>query len=83
MIRWKLNEVMARYHIKNVDLANEIKISPNAVSNLRGSKTMPRIDGERLNSVCNGLTWICQRAGENVVITPADLIEFQLDERVA
>ncbi len=83
VIRWRLNEVMARYHIRNVQLAEKIDISQNAISNLRGSKTMPRIDGDRLNSLCVGLTRICLEQGEKVTITPTDLIEFTMEGEVA
>lgn len=75
-IIWKLNEIMARYRIKGSDLAEELQISNNAVSNLRNAQTMPRIDGERLNALCNALTNL---AG-GVEITPAMLIEYVRDK---
>ena len=74
MIRWKLAEIMARYRIKGGDLGDYLGIKDNAVSNLKNAETMPRIDGNRLNSLCHGLT----RLSGNE-ITPNDLIEFTLD----
>lgn len=75
LIRWKLREVMDKHSIKAKDLADAMSLSQNALSNLRGSD-MPRIDGERLNSLLINLNKM-RRAGSDV-ITPADLIEFSL-----
>lgn len=76
VIRWRLNEIMARHRIKGSDLAEELQISNNAVSKLKNAQTMPRIDGERLNALCNALNNL---AG-NAEITPAMLIEYVRDE---
>ncbi len=56
MIRWKLKEVMARYDIKNIDLAKELRTREASVSGWRQAKTIPRIGGERLNEICNALS---------------------------
>ncbi len=77
LIRWRLREVMARYHIKAVDLAKEMGISANAISNLRKSDTMPRLDGDSLNKLCNALN----KLGLNLdgEITPITLIDYTRD----
>jgi DNA-binding Xre family transcriptional regulator len=81
LIRWRLNEVMARYRIKGSDLAERLKISNNAISKLKNAKTMPRIDGDRLNTLCNALNKLAENA-ENLdtEITPAMLLEYVRDE---
>ena len=55
-IRWKLNEIMARYRITGVDLAKELGIRVESVSNLRNSETIPRIGGERIQDLCQALS---------------------------
>lgn len=60
MIRWKLNEVMARYKITGVDLAKELGIRVESVSNLRNSETIPRIGGERIQDLCQALSKLAQ-----------------------
>lgn len=77
LIKWRLREVMARYHIKAVDLAKEMGISANAVSNLRKSDTMPRLDGGSLNSLCNALNKLALNLDEE--ITPITLIDYTRD----
>ena len=76
-IKWKLSEVMARHRIKGSDLANRLQISNNAVSKLKNAQTMPRIDGERLNALCNALNNL---AAGDAEITPAMLIEYVRNE---
>lgn len=78
LIRWRLSEVMARYRIKGSDLAERLEISDNAISNLKSAKTMPRIDGDRLNALCNALNKLAE--GLDAEITPAVLIEYARDE---
>lgn len=75
MIKWHLREVMARYRIKGVDLAEEMGMSTNSISNLRKADSLPRIDGHTLNSLCMSL-----RRLSRVDITPTDLIEFIVDD---
>ncbi len=77
LIRWRLNEVMARHRIKGGDLAEFMGVSDNAISNLRKARTMPRIDGERLNQLCNGLNELAKAPDR--IITPTDLIEYTFD----
>lgn len=75
LIRWKLREVMDRHGIQAKDLADELGVSRNAVSNLRGVD-MPRIDGARLNDLLLALNKM--RRADSKLITPVDLIEFTL-----
>nr|WP_277932990.1 helix-turn-helix transcriptional regulator [Nostoc sp. FACHB-892] len=77
MIKWKLKEVMARYDIKAGDLANELNLSANSVSNLRKAKTMPRLDGHSLNNLCNALNRLAHDLDRQ--ITPFDLIDYTQD----
>jgi DNA-binding Xre family transcriptional regulator len=77
LIKWRLREVMARYNIKAIDLAKQMKLSANAVSNLRQSKTMPRMDGGSLNNLCNALNALASELDEE--ITPMTLIGYIRD----
>ncbi|MBO3461201.1 helix-turn-helix transcriptional regulator [Aetokthonos hydrillicola Thurmond2011] len=77
LIKWRLREVMARYNIKSVDLAKELNISPNAVSSLRKAKTMPRLDGNALNNLCNALNRLAEDLDEEV--SPMTLIAYVRD----
>ncbi|PHX53149.1 XRE family transcriptional regulator [Tychonema bourrellyi FEM_GT703] len=72
---------MARHRIKGSDLAERLKISTNAISRLKNAKTMPRIDGDRLNNLCNALNKLAENAENwNAEITPTMLIEYVRDE---
>ncbi|WP_341532114.1 helix-turn-helix transcriptional regulator (plasmid) [Nostoc sp. UHCC 0302] len=74
LIKWRLKEVMARHNVKARDLAAEMGVSANSVSNLRNARTMPRLDGEILNNLCESLNRLAQDLeGE---ITPSDLIGY-------
>lgn len=77
LIRWRLREVMARYKIKAIDLAKEMDVSANSVSNLRKGNSMPRLDGESLNNLCNALNKLALDLDEE--ITPVTLIEYTRD----
>ena len=77
LIRWRLREVMARYNIKSVDLAKQLNISANAVSSLRKAKTMPRLDGNALNNLCNALNRLAHDLDEE--ITPVTLLTYIRD----
>jgi DNA-binding Xre family transcriptional regulator len=78
LIKWRLREVMARYRIKAKDLAKELGISSNAVSNLRLSESMPRLDGDSLNNLCNALNKLA--LGLEYEITPMTLIDYTRDD---
>jgi len=78
LIKWRLREVMARYNIKAIDLAKEMGISPNSVSNLRKGYTMPRLDGDSLNGLCNALNKLALGLDEE--ITPITLIDYTRDD---
>lgn len=73
LIRWKLNEVMARHRVLGKDLASFLGISTNAVSALRKAGIMPEIGGDRWEQVCTGINSL-SKIGE--VITPFDLVEY-------
>lgn len=78
MIIWRLGEIMARYDIKGLDLAEKLDMTPKAVSHLRRSKTMPRINGEALEKLCVALSDLAEKR-----ITPNNLIEYEIAENVA
>jgi len=75
LIRWKLREVMEKHQIQAKDLAERLDLSQNAISNLRKGE-MPRIDGDRLNSLLINLNQM--RSAGSPVIGVIDLIEFSL-----
>lgn len=72
MIRWKLNEVMARKRVRNKDLAEALDITENSVYRLRKTDEMPRLTPQRLEGICAALQ--CQ---------PGDLLEWVADEEDA
>ncbi|MBR8834615.1 MAG: helix-turn-helix domain-containing protein [Stigonema ocellatum SAG 48.90 = DSM 106950] len=69
VIRWKLNELMARNRIRNKDLAEALDITENSVYRLRKVDEMPRLGPERLNGICAVLK--CQ---------PGELLEYVPDD---
>lgn len=69
VIRWKLNEVMARKRVRNKDLAEALGITENSVYRLRKVDEMPRLAPERLNGICRVLN--CQ---------PGELLEYVPDD---
>lgn len=75
VIKWRLNEVMARHDISATSLAESMQVSLNAVSNLR-KKGMPRLSEETLNKLLNSLNSLSQ---EGELITPAHLIDYTPD----
>lgn len=77
MIKWRLGEVMARYRIKGIELAQVMEISNNAVSNYRKATTMPQINGERFNALLNALNRL--KPADEPTIGIADLIEYYPD----
>lgn len=60
MYRWKLREIMARYNITGVALAKELNLTTVAVSNMRQSDTIPRVDGERIEKLTKALSKLAQ-----------------------
>ncbi|BAZ15921.1 hypothetical protein NIES4071_77940 [Calothrix sp. NIES-4071] len=73
LIRWKLNEVMARHRVKGKDLADYLGISPNSVSLLKKATILPEIGGERWEQICAGINELSQI---NEPITPFDMVEY-------
>ncbi|MEC4818858.1 MAG: helix-turn-helix transcriptional regulator [Scytonema sp. PMC 1069.18] len=69
VIRWKLNELMARKRVRNKDLAKTLGITENSVYRLRKVDDMPRLSPERLNGICAALN--CQ---------PGELLEYIPDD---
>ncbi|AGY57036.1 helix-turn-helix domain-containing protein [Gloeobacter kilaueensis] len=69
VIRWRLREVMARKRITGRDLASALDLHETSISRLRASDTMPRLDGEQLNALCQALD-----------CTPGDLLEYIPDD---
>ena len=70
VLRWKLKEVMARYDIQGVDLAKEMDVRTATISNLRNSKTIPSIGGEKLDRLTASLSKLA-----NTAICLGDLYE--------
>ena len=70
VIRWKLNELMARYRLTNKALGAKLDRHETSVSRIRTAETMPRIDGHDLDRLCIALS---ELSGDR--ITPADLLE--------
>ena len=68
---------MARYKIKAKDLAKELGQTPNSISNLRNNDTMPRLDGDSLNNLCNALNKLAPDIQQE--ITPMTLIDYSRD----
>ncbi len=83
MLRWKLREVMARVKMTNRELAQVLGVHETSVSRMKTADTMPRIDGDTLNHLCNGLNHIYRTRGVGVVIYPADLFEYTPEETEA
>lgn len=79
MIRWKLRELMAKYKITNRQLAEALDKHETSISRIKTSDTMPRLDGEQLNDICQGLTICLWKKRINRLITPEDLIEYTWD----
>lgn len=77
-MRWRLAELMTRYRVQGRDLATYLQISDNAMSSLKNAESMPRIDGQRLISICQGLNQLGQNRER--IITPYDLLEFSEEE---
>jgi DNA-binding Xre family transcriptional regulator len=55
-IVWRLNEVMARYHIRGVDLIEDTGLTKETVSRLRNRETMPTIGQDRLDELMKSLS---------------------------
>lgn len=76
MLRWKLREVMARAKLTNREVAHEMEVHETSVSRLKTADTMPRIDGNTLDNLCNSLTKLYRKKGIKKTIMPADLFEY-------
>ena len=69
---WLLNELMARHRVTGVALGKKLGMTANGVSKLRNHKTMPTINGDRLDEIAAALTELSE-IGEGVL--GVDLIE--------
>lgn len=74
VIRWNLNEVMARHHVRGIDLAEEMGVRAATVSSLRKSTALPRIDAERLDSILKALNKLAKPETVDGKIDVSDLI---------
>lgn len=75
MIQWRLRQVMDDEGIQGKELAQELAVSANAVSNLRKPE-MPRLNGDGLNGLLVALNKL--RAPDRGLIDVGDLIRFSL-----
>lgn len=78
LIRWKLKEVMARYDITGVALAQELGVSNNTISSLRRAKTMPRLDGNQLDILLSALNLLAKDKDGYEPISHVTLIDYAL-----
>lgn len=78
MIKWKLASIMANHQILGNELAKKLGVTPTTISSMRRSKTMPTMNGIKLNRLCHVLS---DFAGE--VVTPGDLIDFKHEGKVS
>ncbi|MDJ0590012.1 MAG: helix-turn-helix transcriptional regulator [Pleurocapsa sp. MO_226.B13] len=76
MLRWKLREVMARAKITNRELAQALGVHETSVSRMKTADTMPRIDGDTLDNLCNCLVKLYKDKGISEIVMPSDLFEF-------
>lgn len=76
LIRWKLKEVMARYDITGVALAQELGVSNNTISSLRRAKTMPRLDGDQLDVLLSALNLLAKDKDDYESISHVTLIDY-------
>lgn len=70
--RWRLSELMARHKVSAGDLAEELRISANAVSSLRNAETLPKIGGKRLDEIAEAITKLSGIGGK---VRGIDLLE--------
>lgn len=81
MLRWRLREIMARGRITNRELAQRFHRHETSISRMKNSDTMPKMDGDELNSLCNVLTQILRERGQqDIVITHVDLMQHSPDD---
>jgi len=80
MIRWRLRMLMAEKKISNKELAELSDVHATSISKLKNIDEIEQISGRVLNNLCNGLTRVYQRRGENRIVTPADLFDYTYDE---
>lgn len=74
VIKWRLVSVMHEHGVKAKDLAAFMSVRPSTITALRQAKTMPRIDGNRLEELCDALTSL---SNLDRVVGPLDLLEHE------
>lgn len=79
VIKWSLNELMARHRIKGKDLAVALDVRPATVTSLRQSTKMPRLDSDRLESILVALNSLADKETVTRRIELSDLIEWVED----
>lgn len=80
MIKWKLREIMARYRIANVELADKLDKHRVTIARMKAENQMPRISGDELDALCDALNDLARKnakPGDDLaVITPAMLLDY-------
>ena len=67
---------MARGKLTNRELAHSMGVHETSISRMKTADTMPRIDGDTLDNLCNSLTKLYREKGINEIVVPADLFEY-------
>ncbi len=71
---WVLREVMARYKVKNKELAVALDRSETSISRIKTVDEMPELNGSELDNLCNALTKLLKSRGIDKTIYPSDLL---------
>ena len=66
---------MARHRITGRALAKALNRNESGITKLKAAETMPRLTGDSLNKLLDGLNALKQTNTEHV-ITPSDLIDY-------
>lgn len=80
MIKWNLGSIINTYGIQKSNLADKAGLSPGAISNLKNKKTMPKIDGNRLNDLINAINNCLSEINNPTRIALYDLVQWIPDD---
>jgi len=80
MLRWRMREIMARGRITNRELAQRLHRHETSISRMKNAVTMPKMDGEELNDLCNALTQLLREKGQDLTITHENIMEHFPDD---
>ena len=80
MIKWNLGSIIDAYGIKQADLAKKVDSNRASISNLKNKKTMPKIDGNRLNDLINAINNCLSEINNPTRITLCDLVQWIPDD---